>query len=188
MMTLAIEAGDAATWGGTFVTLLVALYAIWQGRQQEKGQRDRDRLQTEAVELAHRQTEAAERRAYAVERMVERWISEQAEGAEDVTFSTQVHQVQAVAEEAPHVSAAHWTLSRKSKYTYVLRNDSSVTVTGVHVDPENIPTGRALPDDAVLRPGESAEFMMISTFGGPVPNEIWLRWDGAEQAVAIPVP
>ncbi|WP_405656952.1 hypothetical protein [Streptomyces sp. RK9] len=188
-MTSALEVGDAATWGGTLVTLLVALYAVWQGHWQAREQAERDRLQTEAAALAHRQVEAAERRAYSVERMIEGWIAEQpADGLDPATPVPPGPG--SAAEPAPTGSthAAHWTLTRKSKHMYVLRNDSTLTVTGVHVDDANITFGRALPEDGVLRPGESAEFMMAATLGGPLPNEIWVRWDGVEEPVAVPVP
>ena len=72
MRWLAIEAGDAATWGSTVVTFGMACYAIAQGISQRRDLRRQNELQAEASQLQRRQIETAERRTLIMEDLLHR--------------------------------------------------------------------------------------------------------------------
>jgi hypothetical protein len=83
-----------------------------------------------------------------------------------------------------------WRLERPgNKQRFVLRNVGTDVATRVHIDPESLEVAhRFLPDAATVAPGASHEFLLIGAWQAPLPNEIWLSWDGSggPQAVAIP--
>ncbi|MFF4563975.1 hypothetical protein [Streptomyces sp. NPDC001435] len=175
MVYMAVEAGDAATWASTLVAVLVAVTAWLQSRKTRGEQEEQARIQREATELAHRQTEAAERRAFAVEQMLEQLIA--------------THELEPGSPPRPSPSSIQWTLERRGKHLYLLRNVGSDTATGVRVDPSNMPSiASNLPEDAVVRPGESVEFLMAASLATPLPGEIWVSWSlgGAPVAVSVP--
>lgn len=175
MVNMAVEAGDAATWASTLVAVLVAVTAWVQGMKTKAEQEEQARVQREATDLAHRQTEAAERRAFAVEQMLEQLIT-----TNELQPGSSLPQ--------PTPSSIHWTLERRGKHVYLLRNVGSETATGVRVDPSNMPSiASNLPEDAVVRPGESVEFLMAASMAGPLPGEIWVSWTGGSP-VAVSVP
>ncbi|WP_242892453.1 hypothetical protein [Actinomadura litoris] len=90
-------------------------------------------------------------------------------------------------EPAPPV--VEWRLERTGKNRFVLRNVGSDMATGVTIDASQVATiNRELPDGAAIRPGGSHSFLMLGTFGAPVPDEIWVTWDGHPEPVALPVP
>ena len=76
MVSMAFEAGDAATWGSTVIALASIFLTLYQARSQKRDlKRDLERqneLQAEASQLQRRQIEASERRALAMEHMLER--------------------------------------------------------------------------------------------------------------------
>ncbi|RKE20126.1 hypothetical protein BX266_3471 [Streptomyces sp. TLI_171] len=159
----------------------MAGFALWQTRRQNKDQREANRLLQEAAEQSHLQAEATERRAYAVEQMLDRLT---AATASDVATPPAQFELA-----APSPLSIAWSLEHRGKHTYVLRNEGTETATGVRVDPANLPpTAINVPENAVVRPQESVDFVMASTFGGLVPNEIWVSWDGHEEPVAVRVP
>lgn len=176
MVYPAIEVGDAATWGGTLIGVLMAGSALWQNHRQSKIQAAQNLVQREAAEQAHRQTEAAERRALAVEQMLAQLMSPSPQSEAEASTASDLPEIR-------------WTVERRGKHVYVLRNVGNGTATAVRVDPANLPpVARNVPEDAVVRQNESVEFLMAATLGGPLPNEIWLTWQGQDQAVAVPLP
>lgn len=84
-----------------------------------------------------------------------------------------------------------WSLDRKSKNSFVLRNIGTAVAEEVRIPPEGAaPISRGLPEAATLRPQESVEFLMIGAMGAPVPNEILLTWKGRDpdNPLVLPVP
>ncbi|MER6152015.1 hypothetical protein [Streptomyces hirsutus] len=188
MLTMAIEMGDAATWASSGVALLALFFTAVQYRQQSKRQAQqeeeqaaRDRAQAEASQIATRQAEAQERRAYAIEQTlhaVVRMLDESRQGSLDALPSD-------AAEGVPE-----WQLSHKRGDAYVLRNVGTAVATGVRVDVGQHPRGltRALPEDAVVRPQEAVEFLLLAAWGAPRPNSIRVEWDGGEQTLPVTEP
>ena len=70
MQWLALEAGDAATWGSTVVTFGMACFALVQGVGQKRDLRRQNELQSEASQLQRRQIETAERRTLVMEQLL----------------------------------------------------------------------------------------------------------------------
>ncbi|MCD4523949.1 hypothetical protein [Nocardioides sp. cx-173] len=84
-----------------------------------------------------------------------------------------------------------WSLDRKSKNAFVLRNVGTDVAEEVRIPAEGAaPISRGLPQSATLRPQESVEFLMIGAMGAPVPNEILVTWKGRDpdDPLVLPVP
>ncbi|UPK74564.1 hypothetical protein MU582_19320 [Nocardioidaceae bacterium SCSIO 66511] len=87
------------------------------------------------------------------------------------------------------VGDVRWTLDRRGKNAFVLRNTGSGIAHGVRIPAEALPPiTRNLPESATLRPNESVEFLMTGVFGNPTPNEIPVLWDDNLDGVLVPVP
>lgn len=84
-----------------------------------------------------------------------------------------------------------WSLDRKSKNAFVLRNVGTDVAEEVRIPAEGAAQiSRGLPESATLRPRESVEFLMIGAMGAPVPNEILVTWKGRDpnDPLVLPVP
>lgn len=82
-----------------------------------------------------------------------------------------------------------WHLERFGKHGYALRNTGPVTLTGVRVDPANLPSSaRGVPEYAVVRAGEAAEFLMAPMRGEPLPAQVLVTWEDQPHALPVPVP
>ncbi|SCK08855.1 hypothetical protein H181DRAFT_00409 [Streptomyces sp. WMMB 714] len=89
----------------------------------------------------------------------------------------------------PQQGVGPWYLERFGKHGYALRNTGPVTLTGVRVDPANLPSSaRGVPEYAVVRAGEAAEFLMAPMRGEPLPAQVLVTWDDQPQGVPVPVP
>ncbi len=322
MRWLALEAGDAATWGSTVVTFGMACYAIAQGVGQKRDLRRQNELQSEASQLQRRQIETAERRTLIMEQMLARLTAaaqhpqrqtpsrlpggygavadtrepepehraqpdqgldyelepavprrsrrtrplppEDAEEASseaseeayppewgesrsepeacpqcglpreasepfcDVcrynflthTPTTLVPAATPPVTHVPDITPAGtaqlpeqtpftgqprtpwrpetlepsptdspWRLERFGQHVFALRNLGPSTLTGVRVSRANLPSSaRGVPESAVVRAGETAEFAMAATRGQPVPARLRVSWDGQSGEVDVPVP
>ncbi|WP_141665734.1 hypothetical protein [Streptomyces prasinus] len=176
-MTMALEAGDWAGWIGVFVAVLTVALSLWQQRRQA-------RRQIEADDIARRHADSAERRALATEEALQRLI-------ERLPAAVQAHaEAQIAAQPVRHAEAVSWELDRPKKNVFVLRNTGSEVATGVQVDVGDHPKGltRQVPEDAVVRKGESTEFMVLGAWGAPVPREFRVSWEGGGEAAVLPVP
>lgn len=317
MSWLALEAGDAATWGGTVVTFGMTCYAIAQGLGQRRDLRRQNQLQAEASQLQRRQIETAERRTLVMEQILSQltapappspaaraWqplaaapppypppgtqapvqvpvrgedvttrdasdeaaadadlveaeaSSEAEEAGEDTGYDwldsasdyelPPVHRARRPARRpeppwpapaygqpttaapttaapsdarargpaspppqqqpvpyagppgtaAPPHSASPppappgvWRLERFGQHGFALRNTSAGILTGVHISRSNLPASvRGVPEDSVVRPGETAEFLMAPERGQSVPDTILVSWHGQPVPVAVRVP
>ncbi|NEC43252.1 hypothetical protein [Streptomyces sp. SID8016] len=176
MMNLALEMGDWGTWAGLVPAAGAILYTYIQHRQQKADQARTDALQREASEIASRQAEAAERRALALEQMVERLALAQSHP-------------DARAETSEGKGSISWSCYREQKNLFVLRNEGDETATGVHVTVGDHPSGltRRLPENAVVRAHESVEFLIIGAWGHSVPREVRVSWAGQDEPVVVPI-
>ncbi|MFD9763212.1 hypothetical protein ACFWXI_06665 [[Kitasatospora] papulosa] len=176
MMNQALEMGDLGTWAGLIPAAGAILYTYIQQRQQKAAQARTDTLQENASAIASRQAEAAERRALALEQMVERLALAQA-------------QPEAQPEASPTTAPVSWSCHREQKNLFVLRNEGEEVATGVHVTVGDHPLGltRRLPEDAVVRGHQSVEFLIMGAWGHPVPREVEVSWAGREEPVIVPV-
>lgn len=304
MRWLAIEAGDAATWGSTVVTFGMACYAIAQGISQRRDLRRQNELQAEASQLQRRQIETAERRTLIMEDLLDRvsaaaWPAapapppawqppdpvqapepslqgaspqpppppaadegpaeaawdEDAEVPEDAAAADAEPQERAApavppgqygssgppggygsvqqpqpgaapgggapvgapwsgppgprpdgpsvpAQPPPYARksryrvpapqpapAGPWRIERVGRHTFALRNTGTRTLTGVRIGRANLPSyARGVPEDAVVRPGETTEFLMAAERGQPLPGTLAVSWDEQAGEVRVPVP
>jgi hypothetical protein len=46
---------------------------------------------------------------------------------------------------------------------------------------------RNLPTDAVIRPGEGVDILLLGTFGSPIPNQLYVSWGDSAEQVAVPI-
>jgi hypothetical protein len=82
----------------------------------------------------------------------------------------------------------HWRIEHAQGNRYVLRNVGTDTAEHVEVDHEQLPPiHRNLPRDAVVRPGEGVDMLMMGAMGRPMPNQLYLRWEGQSDWVAVPL-
>jgi hypothetical protein len=286
MRWLALEAGDAATWGSTVVTFGMACYAVAQGISQRRDLRRQNELQAEASQLQRRQSETAERRTLVMEQLLTQltaesrppapppvWPSpappaqrqtapvpppapaadlpdevadEDEEASEPVrsagpagppggygyprgdgsppqpqpaTYEPPPYQPPGVSappsyqqpgpayearrEDVPwsppapmqqqpawsSMPANPWRIERIGRNGFALRNTGTSTLTDVHVSRAELPaSARGVPENGVVRPGETAEFLMAAGRGDPLPGTILVSWDGQPHPVPVPVP
>lgn len=146
------------------VASLAAVFAAWSGASAHKALQ----WQRESAESARRSAEAAERSNLLAERALA------IDGRTDTRRD----------EAAPNVRFA---LEKSSKNRWVLRNVGADIAEHVAVESPSAVT-RNLPTDAVIRPGEGQDILMIGAFGSPIPNQLYVRWAGQSEPVAVPVP
>jgi hypothetical protein len=81
-----------------------------------------------------------------------------------------------------------WRVERPQGDRYVLRNTGTGIADHVDVDETQLPPiHRNLPRDAVIRPGEGHDMLIKGVFGHPMPNQIYVRWEGQPEWKAIPL-
>ncbi|MFE3604262.1 hypothetical protein [Streptomyces goshikiensis] len=170
-----MEIGDFAAWAGIVISLIISLVTLRGAKRQEQ-------IASEANVANQAQLEATQRRAVAVEESLAealRLLSQSQSGSQAALPSPAP---------PPRPGAVRWTLERRGKHAYLLRNTGTATATGVRVDRNRTaPIVRNLPENATVKPGESVQFLMAPTFGAPLPGEVWVEWDGhPEQAIPIP--
>ncbi|MFJ5017023.1 hypothetical protein [Streptomyces griseoluteus] len=169
------------------LAILLTAVQYWQQTKREARQRHeqsvRDEAQAEASQIATRQAEAQERRAYAMEQTL-------AELVRALEQSRQLNGEPLPPGNGGGEGSVEWQLRHRKGQAYVLRNTGSVVATGVHVNVGEHPRGltRSLPEDAVVPPHEAVEFLLIGAWGAPVPHSIRVKWDNGEQTLAVPEP
>ncbi|WP_422772115.1 hypothetical protein ACN28C_03185 [Plantactinospora sp. WMMC1484] len=82
-----------------------------------------------------------------------------------------------------------WSIAKGTgRDSYVLRNGGTETATGVEIDKKHKSyIFRAEIPDGKVQSGGSVSLLMAGNASGGVPNELWLRWDGQPEWVAVPV-
>ncbi len=160
-----MDAGDWAAWTGAMtggIALIVSIASAVTSVKSLYWERD-------SADSARRSAEAAERANMLSERAIER-------GFPSATISNAGTEVE-------------WTLSKSGRNRYVLRNIGSATAEHVAVSlGASGVVHRDLPTDAVVRPNEATSFLMLGTWGSPVPDQVWVTWGDHGVEVAVPVP
>ncbi|MCH6163911.1 hypothetical protein [Streptomyces marispadix] len=91
--------------------------------------------------------------------------------------------------QSPYAPAGPWRIERAGRHVFALRNTGTTTLTGVRVDRGNLPdSARGVPEDAIVRPGETAEFLMAADRGQALPGTVLVSWHGRPGGVHVPVP
>lgn len=81
-----------------------------------------------------------------------------------------------------------WRIEHPGENRYVLRNTGTAIAEHVEVDRAHAgPVNRNLPQDAVVRPGEGIDMLIAGTWGSPIPNQLYVRWAGQPDWVAVPI-
>jgi hypothetical protein len=168
----AVDWGDAPAWAATIVAVIalivsaVAATFSWKSLRWEKL----------SAEAAGRSAEAAERSNL----LAQRALDARAAGNSGELIATEP----AACEQLD----VHWRIENPSGNRYVLRNVGTDTAEHVEVDASQAGrVTRNLPQDAVIRPGEGADMLIMGTWGHPVPNQLYVRWAGQPEWVAVPI-
>lgn len=81
-----------------------------------------------------------------------------------------------------------WRVENPEKYRFVLRNIGDDIAENVELDLSRIDAiTRNLPRTAVVHPGEGFDVELISAWGHPLPNQLYVRWAGQNDWVAVPL-
>ncbi|MFE0380718.1 hypothetical protein ACFW1M_35310 [Streptomyces inhibens] len=193
-----MEVGNIATWAGVGVTLFISIGGWLDSRRQI-------RIGREANEISHKQAEAAERRAIAVEDALStglRLLAERssARGAEKsaTDMVEQPASPSTVMEPPPTAdgSRVRWKVQRieNMKYGFALCNVGSVPALHVKIVPDSGPgspepgIARNLPENATVLPHECVHFVMAPTFAHPRLREVFVQWDGQNRPVPVALP
>jgi hypothetical protein len=179
-----MDPGDWAAWTAAVVAVLALIVSAvsaafsWKSLRWERLSADAAVRSAEAAERANRFAERAVEQQ--VDSAMARWSLQASGIASEEAFG-----VPTVTQAPPDVS---WRIEHPSGNRYILRNIGTDVAEHVEVDASQAgPVTRNLPRDAVLRPGEGADMLIVGTFGHPIPNQLYVRWDGQPEWVAVPI-
>jgi len=187
-----VDWGDAPAWAAVGIAILALIIAAlsaglsWKSLRWEQQGADAALRSAEAAERANRLTEQrtggrkpdGKSGRWPVQRTISRPFRHSVGGSSRYT--------QRKTQEAPNVT---FEIERRSGNRYVLRNTGTATADHVQVDATQAgPTARNLPRDSVIRPGEGTDILLAGTWGHPTPNQLYVRWAGQPEWVAVPMP
>ncbi|OBH58774.1 hypothetical protein A5685_05185 [Mycobacterium colombiense] len=82
-----------------------------------------------------------------------------------------------------------WRIEKGNGDQYVLRNTGTDTAEQVYVDESRAPRiNRRLPNDSVVQPGAGHAMLLKGSWQQPMPTELYIRWAGQDDWVAVPLP
>lgn len=82
-----------------------------------------------------------------------------------------------------------WRIEKGDGDQYVLRNTGTDTAEQVYVDESRAPRiNRRLPNDSVVQPGAGHAMLLKGSWQQPMPTELYVRWAGQDDWVAVPLP
>lgn len=170
-------------WVAIAVSLLALIMSIVSAAQSWKSLL----WERQNAEAAIRSAEAAERANRLTERLLDRELAQLAKQQIEPTGipPEEAFGTPTVMQEPPNVS---WQIEHPRGNRYILRNTG--TDVADHVQVEELPQGvitRHLPSDAVIRPGEGVDMIIVGTWGSPVPNQLYVRWAGRPDGIAVPI-
>jgi hypothetical protein len=153
---------DAASWTGTGVAIAVALVSVWKAHRAEQ-------TSAEAVAESHRQSDAQDRMAVALE---QRLSSSSSDADSEAVMKWVIE---------PTVPDGYW----------LLRNEGTATAYGVEivVPPKGLVI-RDLPcGDTDLAPFQSARFsLQAAGWGAHLPGELLVRTRGQSEPATVRLP
>lgn len=161
--------GDIPGWAGIVVGVGAAVIA-WKARQ------DSAKAAQESAREARRAADAAERSA----------------AVDEATFAEQQREAaeRRAAEEEAARPRVELTVDHVRGKLFALRNEGKATAEGIVFEP--VPEGvitRDWPDGQLtLRYLEAHEFFMTGSLAASTPLQVWARWHGQPEPVALPVP
>ncbi|MEU8430360.1 hypothetical protein [Micromonospora sp. NPDC048169] len=175
-----VDWGDAPAWAAFLISLgsgAIALIALKYAKTS-----------AQASEIS---AKAAVRQAAAAERQVE--LAEAAAEAADSGVSPPGKRPDSWTEggsmEAAVLPYVAWWVEQRSKNTYVLRNIGTDIAREVEIDQSRIQcVVRSATKVDEIPPDASTEIFLIPMYGGPKPNELWVRWEGHPEWKAVPLP
>lgn len=81
-----------------------------------------------------------------------------------------------------------WRIEKSDGDQYVLRNTGTDTAEQVYVDESRAPRiNRRLPSDSVVQPGAGHTMLLKGSMQSPMPNELYVKWAGQDDWVAVPL-
>lgn len=185
-MTSGVDWGDAPAWAAVVVAVLALLISVGSAVLSWKSLRW-EQLNAEA---ALRSAEAAERANRFAELAVQRQLD--ASPGESGTDEPQIGVPEISTNPSLSVpgqpSDVRWRIENPSGNRYVLRNTGTSVAEHVEVDAAGAgPVSRNLPRDSTIRPGEGHDMLIMGTWGHPVPNQLYVRWQGQPEWTAVPI-
>lgn len=178
---MSIDWGDAPAWGALAVSLSAAVSAVLAVRHAKYSA---SAAKTSA-QAAVRQAAAAERQVEVAEAALK--LAEEQATTSRTTLATGPARAALTSHHAPPYVA--WWLENPSGQAYVLRNIGTDTARNVKIDESRIrcflrgdTTAEELPPQA------SMKILMAGSLAAAKPDELWVRWDGHPEWVAVPVP
>ena len=141
--------------------MISAGIATWQASKARKARKETAQSAVISADAARRSADAAEK-------------------------SVALQEAQARAAEPPKFE---WRILHKSGQTYFLLNTGTETATGVIGMVRPAEAAHGLPNGAVLAPRQRHPFSLEwSAHRTQSVTEVWLRWDGQTDEVAVPIP
>lgn len=158
-----MDAGDAAAWVGAITGVGALIVSSVAGAFSWRSLM----FEKEATESARRSAEAAERANVLTERALTTGVPTTPANDSDVKWAIE---------------------NPGGKNRFVLRNLGTERAEHVAVDDLDGLITRNFPTDAVVRPNEGIDLLIMGSWGNPVPNQLYVRWgDGNEAVVPMPV-
>ncbi|BCO47744.1 hypothetical protein [Mycobacterium intracellulare] len=152
--------GDVPGWVALVISLCSALLS-WRVLRWEK----------QSAKAADRSADEAARANLIAERALEAGIAGRTT-ASDETKPAEVA----------------WRIEKGAGDQYVLRNTGTDTAEHVYVDESRAPRiNRRLPHDSVVQPGAGHTMLLKGSMQSPMPNELYLKWAGQDDWVAVPL-
>lgn len=157
-------------WVAVAVSLVALGVSVWSATLSWKSLK----WERTAAQSARRSAEAAERANLLTERALAR---SEATGVERVVVTASPADVS-------------WRIERAGKNRFVLRNTGTAIAEHVSVDDQQLAgvITKNLPTDAVVRPGEGVDLLLMGSWqGGGLPNQLYVRWAGSDGYEAVPL-
>ncbi|MFS0697784.1 hypothetical protein [Streptomyces nitrosporeus] len=164
------EWGDAPAWAA----FGLAAIALWISIRAQKDGRRSANAAVASVEEARLSRVASEKSAVVAE---ETLADQRREAAER----------RAAEEEASRPRPA-FTIERRNRSNFYLRNTGTGRATGVAISNRGAPYVMERIAGVDLAPAEAVEFSMLGSAGQPIPGTLYVTWDGQGEEVPVAVP
>ncbi|MEE6260963.1 hypothetical protein [Plantactinospora sonchi] len=179
-----IDWGDAPAWFAFFISVgagIIALVALGYARKSAVSSEISAKATVRQAAAAERQVELAE--AAAATQPGSRQDQQDQPG-------TQSGSTLRATIPRQKVSYVAWWIEHQSNDGYLLRNIGTGTARNVEIDESRIRCMvRSEFPVAELPPNASTKMLLSTSLAAPSkPGELWVRWDGHPEWVAVPVP